>query len=304
MTEPRVPILDDELRRRLGRRFGPSVESWFDELPAVLVALAEAWQIDFESLIPRGTMSVVIRCRTPHGRAVLKVSPDRRRVQDEAAALTGWTTGHVPTVLAVDEAHGALLIEAIQPGTPLVESATYPSIDRLGRLLTALHASGSPDGPYITVAERVTYLYRAGLKNYERRADLETVISPELYRQGHESAMRLAQDSPSRVLLHGDLTPANILDGGRQRGLVAIDPAPCFGDPAFDAIDLVLWQADTAAVVTERADQLAPNIGTTGRRLAQWCYAFAAMTALELAEASQAVPARTAMLVELARRAN
>jgi streptomycin 6-kinase len=31
------------------------------------------------------------------------------------------------------------------------------------------------------------------------------------------------------------LTPSSILDGGAERGLVAIDPAPCLGDPAFDA---------------------------------------------------------------------
>ena len=31
-----VPELDDELRRRLGRRFGADVEPWFDRLPGVL----------------------------------------------------------------------------------------------------------------------------------------------------------------------------------------------------------------------------------------------------------------------------
>ena len=44
-------------------------------------------------------------------------------------------------------------------------------------------------------------------------------------------------------MLHGDLTPGNILDGGTERRLVAIDPAPCLGDAAFDAVDLILWQA-------------------------------------------------------------
>jgi streptomycin 6-kinase len=42
-------------------------------------------------------------------------------------------------------------------------------------------------------------------------------------------------------VLHGDLTPSNILDGGAERGLVAMDPAPCLGDAAFDAVDLILW---------------------------------------------------------------
>src|SRR6185295_6079650 len=124
------------------------------------------------------------------------------------------------------------------------------------------------------------YLYEAGRKNYERRPDLAAVIPLELYERGRRLAMRLAADAPVSVLLHGDLTPANILDGGEQRGLVAIDPAPCLGDPAFDAIDLVLWRAKDVETITARVEQFAPTIGTTARRLAQWCSAFAAMTAL------------------------
>src|SRR5712691_2283459 len=112
MTRRRVPELDDELRRRLGRRFGTAVELWLDALPPVLCELAERWEVEFESLIQRGSISVVIRCRTAEGcPAVLKVSPERSRVLQEAAALARWTTVHVPAVLALDENVGALLIE-------------------------------------------------------------------------------------------------------------------------------------------------------------------------------------------------
>lgn len=62
MTTPRAPELDDELRRRLRRRFGSTIEAWQDELPPVLADLAERWQIELESLIQRGNMSVMIRC--------------------------------------------------------------------------------------------------------------------------------------------------------------------------------------------------------------------------------------------------
>jgi streptomycin 6-kinase len=97
--------------------------------------------------------------------------------------------------------------------------------------------------------------------------------------------MRLSEEALSTVLLHGDLTPVNVLDGGKERGLVAIDPAPCLGDPAFDAIDLVLWRADDLETITARAKRLAPAIGAEPERLLNWCGAFAAMTAVELAEA-------------------
>jgi streptomycin 6-kinase len=98
-----------------------------------------------------------------------------------------------------------------------------------------------------------------------------------------ELALRLAAEASSTVLLHGDLTPVNVLDGG-ERGLVAIDPAPCLGEPAFDAIDLIFWRAEDADTIARRTRQLAPEIGTDSGRLLDWCFAFAAMTALEIAE--------------------
>jgi streptomycin 6-kinase len=284
-TPPALPELDDELRRRLGRRFGDQIEGWLDQLPPGLADLSERWQLDLGPLIQRGSFSVVVRCRTADGPAVLKVSPDRRRLQEEAAALAGWQTPHVPAVLAVDQSMGALLIEAIEPGTALDETSDYPDAEQLAALITSLHDVAGGDRRYRPVGDRIAHLYEAGLKNFERRPELAAVITPELYEKGRLLAMRLAAEPPAAVVLHGDLTPANILDGA-DRGLVAIDPAPCLGDPAFDAVDLVLWRAADVETVTARAEQLAPAIGAEVRRLVQWCAAFAAMTALELAEAS------------------
>src|SRR4029077_7732148 len=123
-------------------------------------------------------------------------------------------------------------------------------------------------------------------KDYERGTNLEAVIPLELYERGRRRALRLAVDPPATVLLHGDLTPVNILDGGAERGLVAIDPAPCLGDAAFDGGDLVLWRAPDPQTIPTRAHQLAPAIGADADRLLDWCAAFAAMVALEAAAGS------------------
>jgi streptomycin 6-kinase len=280
-----VPELDHELRRRLGRRYGAAIDDWLDGLAAVLAELGERWGIDWGPLIQRGSMSVVIRCRTADGReAVLKVSPDRERIAHEAAALAQWTTAHVPAILAVDESAGALVIEAIDPGTPLAESGSYPTIDSISVLLSALH-DGAPSPRYRPVADRIAYLFDAGLKNYERRPDLAALVPRELYERGRARALRLAADPVPPVLLHGDLTAVNVLDGGPTRGLVAIDPAPCLGDPAFDAIDLVFWRAGDVKAVAMRAEQLARTTRVDAARLHDWCAAFAPMVAVELAEA-------------------
>jgi streptomycin 6-kinase len=300
---PSVPSVDAGARRRLTARFGDEVTPWLDELPGVLSALARRWQLELGPPIPRGSMSVVLRCRMADGRgAVLKASPDRARLAFEAAALEGWHGGHTPAVLALDERLGALLIEGIEPGTPLVVSSTYPDLGRVADLLGSLHEGGVPDPSYPTVARRAADLFDSSATLYRRHPGLAAVIAPELYERGRRLAARLAQDASPTVLLHGDLTPANILDGGAERGLVAIDPAPCLGDAAFDAVDLLLWQADDLATIQARAGRLAAATGTDPGRLVGWCTAFAAMVALELASQATGPGPWTGTLLRLAAR--
>lgn len=277
--------------------------TWFDELPNLLSTLLERWGIELDAPIPRGSVSVVIRCRLRDGRrGVLKVSPDRARLAGEAAALEGWTTPHTPAVLGLDERLGALLLEAVEPGTPLDESAAYPSLESVAELLTSLHTEGVPDPSYPPLERRVAYLFDSSMKLYAAHPELAERVPPELYDRGRRLATELAADASPVVLLHGDLTPSNILDGGERRGLVAIDPAPCLGDAAFDAIDLVLWQADEIETIEARSDELAAAIGASPERLLAWCTAFAAMTALELATSPDAPRERVDAAVALAAR--
>src|SRR5437588_4233309 len=296
--------IDPGVHRRLTFRFGEGIGSWFDALPSVLDALAERWGLTLDSTIPRGSVSVVIRCSTHESRdCVLKVSPDRARVEREAAALDQWQTDHTPSVLAVDERAGALLLEAIVPGTPLDESAEYPALERLGDLLTALHTTGVPDPSYPSVAKRVAYLFNASSRIYQRSPWLADVVPLEVYERGRRLAAQMAEQPASTVLVHGDLTPSNILFGGATRGLVAIDPAPCLGDPAFDAVDLLLWQADDVETVASRVAALAPRMGVPADRMLEWCRAFAGMTALELAESTTSASGRMQWIAALAAEA-
>jgi len=296
--------IDPGTRQRLTARYGAAVEAWLGGLPSTLAALADRWQFELDAPFPRGTMSVVFRCRLIDGSAaVLKVSPDRARLAHEAAALDRWHTVRTPNVLAVDEALGALLLEAIEPGTPLIVSRAYPSDQSIAELITSLHERGAPDPAYPTVEERVAYLFESSLSLYARDPNLGAVVARSLHDRGQRLAERLARDHVLIALLHGDLTPSNVLDGGSKRGLVAIDPAPCLGDPAFDAVDLILWQADELATVESRSRRLAAATSLDGERLLAWSTAFAAMSALELASQGDRRKRELRMLLDLASRA-
>lgn len=299
-----VPALDDEVRDRLGRRYGIEIDSWLEGVPPLLSDLAERWQLAQLALVRRGTVSLVVSCRRSDGRpAVLKVSPDVARINAEAQALLMWQTPHVPEILATDTTHGAVLMEAIEPGTALDESGRLPDMAAVAALLHALHDHAPPAASVRTVAERIAALHASGAANYDRRPDLQELIPRSLYDRGRRAAESPAAEPSRRVVLHGDLTPANVLDGGTRRGLVAIDPAPCRGDAAFDSIDLLMWQAEDLGTLTARADELGHRLGCPPERLVTWCAAFAASVALEEAEAAgvaEPLSARIHLLLDLA----
>jgi streptomycin 6-kinase len=277
------PEVDEAVRRRLTARFGDEIQSWLDRLPPVLIALADRWQLEFGLFIPDGSMSAVIRCQMCDGRpAVLKLCPDGARLANEAAALAGWATVHVPSVFAVDQSLGALLIEAIEPGTSLTASQAYPSGHSIAELMNSLHTHEVPGLSFPSVSQRIEYLFESWERARRLRAEWVQIVPAELFERGRRLAIGLANDASPTVLLHGDLTPRNILDGGNQRGLVAIDPAPCLGDATFDAVDLLLWQADSAEAIVKRAELLAAATGLNANRLVDWCTAFAGMVAEEV----------------------
>jgi streptomycin 6-kinase len=296
-----TPVFDDGARVRLEARFGLSVDAWFDELPALLKNLGERWQLRWGPPIALGTVSVVLRCQDASGRsAVLKVSPDRPRIAHETRSLRRWDTPHAPSVLAFDEQAGALLIEAIEPGEPLVRTGRYPALEDVAALLRALHA-GRAAASYPTLEDRVRALFTSCAALYDRHPDIHDRVPAALYERGRRLALRLARDGAPAVLVHGDLTPSNVLDGAIR--LVAVDPAPCVGDGAFDAVDLLLWQLDDPKVLVARAEALATAGAGDAQRMLDWCTAFAGMTALDLACAPDTPAGRFALSLDLAERA-
>jgi streptomycin 6-kinase len=286
-----VPSIDDAVRRRLTVRFGHDVDPWLDHVPTVLATLGERWGLEFGTVIPQGSMSIVARCVTADGRAaVLKLAPDRERLALEAAALASWVTPHVPTVYAVDDAAGALLMEAIAPGKTLLDTPGYPSTDNVAELIRSLQRADAPStasGVFPPLTQLVARLFDSWARPRQLHPELVALVPDDLFERGRRLAARLAAQPSRTVLLHGDLTPVNVLEGGEQRGLVAIDPGPCVGDPAYDAIDLLVWRAADVATIEGRAAMLATGIGVDEARLLDWCAAFAGMFALDLAGPGQ-----------------
>jgi len=266
----------EDVAVRLISRFGPEAAGWLAEVPAVAARLASRWGLVLGELFESGASSVVMRCRWPDGtRAVLKFSPDRALLTKQAEMLGLFApTGRVPAVLAADAEAGAMVLEEVRPGT---EAEDLPP-ESLPQQWGELHAVTPPVSWPLDLRGR----YEEAFARIGRRLS-EPAIGARIDRDTWQRAMRRCEtllDTQSRkVLLHGDLHLGNVLDGGPSRGLVAIDPKACIGDPCFDAVDYVVAGAGHEGVET-RCQRVATACGLDGDRLYAWSRVVAPMFAI------------------------
>jgi streptomycin 6-kinase len=283
-------MLDAAIRARLTDRHGERAGAWLDAFPAHAAAVAARWQVTLASDRPpaSGSNSVVLHGWRDDGEAVvLKLLVDAAVTAAEGDALALWggdaATSPVPRLLARDDAAGALLLEAIAPGEPVRRSSRPLAPTAVGRLLRALRTPTPPPG-LPPLRERVDRCFELCFTRWAADAAVRRAVPAGLLERGHALARRLSDDPASPcALVHGDLHPGNVLDSGGRRGLVAIDPRPCVGDPLFDAVDLTLWGARSAASAQAQVAAVAAEAGADRERLAAWCAALAAMAAASLA---------------------
>ncbi|EOR70454.1 aminoglycoside phosphotransferase family protein [Thermobifida fusca] len=274
------------------RRFGAGALHWLDGLPRLVTELMDEWGCTVEGRGPHGQTSVVFRCRRADGTpAILKISPDPALIGAEGRVLALWaSTDRVPKVYAVDTERGGILLEAIEPGFTIAELGTVPPMEQISSLITELHSIPLSDAqrqelhPLIS---RVNFLFDLWERARVEGPAADLVPAPFMH-HGHALARTLAWEEENAVPLHGELHPGNILDGGVRRGLVAIDPRGCLGDPAYDAIDWAVWQTESLAEIEERCMVLAAGIGVPHQRLFRWCVAFAPIFATALANRGRA----------------
>jgi streptomycin 6-kinase len=159
--------------------------------------------------------------------------------------------------------------------------------------MTALHAVEPPADPPRDLRDRTgEFFVRVG----ERLAEpaIGARISRRTWDLAIERCAALLDTESTRVMLHGDLHLGNVLDGG-PRGLVAIDPKVCVGDPCFDAFDYVLAGAGLDGV-ENRCALLADAAGLDGDRLLTWARVGAPLLAIALIPAGDAEEAVAELL--------
>jgi len=142
--------------------------------------------------------------------------------------------GHVPRVLGEDAASKSFVMEFLGPEfrnwkSELLTGRIEPSVARdVGDLLGRIHAATADDARLAQQFANDDNFFALRLDSYLMES---ARVHPTLAQRLQATVQRTA--NTRRVLVHGDVSPKNILVG--PRGSVLLD-AECawFGDPAFD----------------------------------------------------------------------
>lgn len=227
-----VYTLPDSLRRRVAGGLGTEGIAWLQGLPQALEEQALAWDLRLQPPFPGLSYNYVCPARSTNGRnVVLKLSapwPDR---DFEPAALTHFEGAGSVRLLRHDPAAGALLLERVDPGTPLPAIAGDDDLIAATRILgSAMLRLRGPAPASSALPNFAGWLDTLGRASAQGKA---AGIPAGLREEAFESAASLAAAAPQDLLLHGDLNPGNLLWSSKH-GWTAIDPKGVIGDAAFE----------------------------------------------------------------------
>lgn len=231
-----VPRFEHELPsgavRRLTEHYGDAVSGWLERAPAVLVAAADRWELNWIGYHDVGWTSLVVACRDARGEDLLiKALPERDRFLRERAALDHWAGRDACRLRDADDGEQLLLVGTVPPG-PGGAPRPADHAERVARRLRRLHerpATGSGAVPLLTDYYRYTVVPRM-----DRRAQtLAAQVGDDRVWSALRIATRLSERVGPSVMLHSDLYAENVLFDPHQRP-VFIDPHPVVGSPAFD----------------------------------------------------------------------
>jgi streptomycin 6-kinase len=250
-----LTVVEETSDAFLARHFGDEGRAWLATVPGTLEELVSEWRLRLGARLHGGLLAIVHEATTAEGgRVVLKLASRWDRPLEEIASLGTWAGGGAPSLLQADPARGALLLERIEPGLRARDAEAAAVAD----VLRQLHRE--PPAGVRTLAE----VARRRLA----RAVVERRANDDRARWALAAIEQLEAEPVAPVLVHGDFDWRNLLRCNR-RGLAAIDPLACAGDPAYDA---GYWaQAAGDPGRRARTTAIAEALGLDVRRVRAWC---------------------------------
>lgn len=275
--------LPDPFVKTMVEMYGEAGEKWLHRLPDLLAECARRWSLTLQAPFPNLTYNYV----TPAVRAdgtpvVLKVGYPNRELISEIEALRIYDGRGIVQLLESDRALGALVLERLEPGTPLAQlDHDEKATEIAAQVMRALHRPVPAGNSFRPVAD-----WTAGLSKLRPRFGGTTGPFPaHLVDTAERLFAELIPSMAAPVLLHGDLHHDNILAATREPWL-ALDPKGIIGEPAFEVgtflhnpmPQIATWP-NLDRILARRVDQFAEELNAERQRILAWGIAQAVLSA-------------------------
>lgn len=267
------------------RTWGEEGRAWAERLPDLVASFCEEWGLTLKTADYTFSYSFVVPVQRASGEAaVLKLRVPNGDFLCELNALAIYAGEGMCRLLESDAARGAMLLEQVKPGVPLLELGETPGA--VSAAAGAMRQLRRPPSQSLPLPALVDWWRdaRAGLR--VRSAGGPGPFPPGFVEEAGEIYEHLFADRADHVVLHGDLHHWNILSSDRA-GWLAIDPHGVTGPPeceigAFmlNPNDGALVRPDVRAVLGRRLDQFADELGFDREtlRLASFAYGMLSIT--------------------------
>ena len=233
MTGLEIP--DEVVRMNLAAN-GTAGRAWLDSLPGVVEELIDRWSLTIGGLRRRAVGFVAPAERHGGERLVLKVSFIDEETRHEPDALRRWDGDGAVRLIDAEPTRGALLLERLEPGTPLADHPDRGEATGVAcSLLRHLWRPVQDGYPFTRVPDLASRLADELPGRFDRQ---DRPFDAGLLRTVVDLCRDLASSSREAVLANRDFHLGNVLAAEREPWLV-IDPKPLVGERAFDTGHLV-----------------------------------------------------------------
>ncbi len=260
------------LEKNIINSFGETGKKWIDSLPNIVEKMSKQWQLQHINPVKKMSWNyIALAMQNNNCPVVLKLSCDRKLIQDEYNALKHFDGNGAIRVIDINLECNALLLEQAIPGYLLKEQHPLKIQDTINI--------------YATVVKKLSTCKLTN-KNYTHAREWcdaidkihDVRISKNIIDKANELRSKLLATAQHEYLCHGDLHLENIIQHGSD--WLIIDPKGIIGEMAFEAAAFDLISNDEmkdnndtiSSKIIDRTTQLSNALEIPYDRLLSWIF--------------------------------
>jgi streptomycin 6-kinase len=259
---------------------------WLDNLPNLIADCEQRWSITIAPPFALTYNYVAPAFRTDGTPVVFKAGLPESTVSNEMEALRHWAGYGAVALLDSDPDAGVMLLETLQPGTPLVTIEDDEAATRIfAQVARQLWRPLPPQHTFDSV-----HRLAKGLSRLRTRYNGQTGPLPKALVETAETLFtELLASQAEPVLLHGDLHHWNILSANSaatREPWLAIDPQGTAGEPCYEVgawlrnpLPGLFDKPNPERLLARRIDILTEALGFDRQRIIGWGLAQAVLSA-------------------------